>query len=112
MLRSARALLGFTVRARDSDVGRLRDILLDGELRARYLVVGTGWIGGRNVLVAAEWVQRLDMQTEVAYVDVSAEEFDTAPEYREQVPIDEPYESALYEHFRKRREGGKAPGLH
>lgn len=111
MLRGARTLLGFVVRARNADVGRVKDILVDDGLQARYFVASTGWIGGRTVLLAAEWISRLDMQTGVAYADISPEEFDTAPEYREQIPIDEGYESALYGHFRKPREGQR-PGLH
>jgi hypothetical protein len=111
MLKSGKTLLGFVVRARDSDVGRIKDLLLDDDLRVRYLVVTTGWLGGRNVLLAAEWVKRVDMQSQITYADISAEEFDTAPEYREQVPIDEPYETALYDHFHKPR-GGQLPGLH
>ncbi len=111
MLKSTRALLGFTVRGNDADVGRVKDVLLDERYQARYVVVSTGWFGGRNVLLAIEWVSRLDMQTEVAYADISLAEFDTAPEYREQVPIDEAYESALYSHFHKPR-AGRLPGLH
>lgn len=111
MLKSGKALLGYSVRARDTFVGRVKDLLLDDELRVRYLVVTTGWLGGRSVLLASEWVSRLDVQAEVLWVDISAEEFDTAPDYREQVPIDDSYESALYRHFQKPRPG-RAPGLH
>jgi hypothetical protein len=103
MLKSARDLLGFSVRARDTYIGRVKDLLVDDELRVRYFVVTTGWLGGKSVLLAADWVSRLDMQAEVAWADIGAEEFDTAPEYREQVPVDESYESTLYRHFRKSR---------
>ena len=54
LLKSARTLIGFVVRARDSDVGRIKDVLLDDDYRVRYLVVTTGWLGGRTVLLAAE----------------------------------------------------------
>ncbi|MFH0809758.1 MAG: PRC-barrel domain-containing protein [Pseudomonadota bacterium] len=111
MLKSTKGLLGFTVRARNSDVGRVKDALIDDDFRLRYFVVTTGWIGGRNVLLAAEWISRLDIQTKVAYADICPEKFDTAPEYREQVPVDEHYEKTLYEHFHKARGQGH-PSFH
>jgi hypothetical protein len=112
MFKSIRALIGFTLRGRDSDVGRVKDALVDETFRVRFLVVTTGWLGGKTVLLASEWVSRVDMQTEVLYADISSAEFDTAPEYREQVPIDEPYESTLYEHFHKPRQAGLAAEHH
>jgi sporulation protein YlmC with PRC-barrel domain len=70
-LRSAQEVAGYSIRAIDESVGRLRDLLFDDETWAvRYLVVGTKrWFFGRRVLVRQGSVERVDWAAKC--VDVS-----------------------------------------
>jgi sporulation protein YlmC with PRC-barrel domain len=70
-LRSVQEVAGYSIRAIDDSVGRLRDLLFDDETWAvRYLVVGTKrWFFGRRVLVRQGSVERVDWAAKC--VDVS-----------------------------------------
>ena len=54
MLRTAKELIGYTIRALDDDVGHVDDFYFDDRYwLIRYLVVDTGgWLSGRKVLLS------------------------------------------------------------
>lgn len=54
MLRSIDELIGYTIEARDGDIGKVSDFLFDDEKWViRYLVANTGnWLVGRKVLIS------------------------------------------------------------
>ncbi|MBI3108149.1 MAG: PRC-barrel domain containing protein, partial [Candidatus Rokubacteria bacterium] len=54
MLRSARDLKSFRIRATDGDIGRVEACYFDdASFTVRHLVVHTGsWLAGRNVLIS------------------------------------------------------------
>jgi uncharacterized protein YrrD len=70
-LRSAHEVAGYSIRALDDSVGRVRDFLFDDETwTLRYLVVETRrWLFGRRVLLRLGSVQRVDWAARC--VDVS-----------------------------------------
>ncbi len=74
MLRNAKNLHGFTIRATDGEIGTVDQLYFDDETWAiRYLTVETGgWLGGRHVLISPISVIRADWQTKG--VDVAADE--------------------------------------
>ena len=53
MLRSANAIVGLAVRARDGEAGTVSDLLFDDrDFTVRWVVIDTGnWLPGRKVLV-------------------------------------------------------------
>ena len=102
-LRSAREVSGYHIHARDGEIGHVEDFVVDDDTwTLRYLMVDTSnWIGGRTVLIAPEWTERIEWTAQRLYVDASREEVKNAPEYRSGAAIDPGYHdqlAAIYHH--------------
>lgn len=77
---TATDLTGYTVEATDGSIGKV-DKHSD-EVADAYLVVDTGvWIFGKEVLLPASTVIRIDAAEEKVYVDRSKEQIKDAPEF-------------------------------
>ncbi|MGW1771146.1 PRC-barrel domain-containing protein [Streptomyces sp. NPDC002104] len=73
-------LTGFKVEAVDGDIGKV-DKHSD-EVGDAYLVVDTGvWIFGKEVLLPASTVLRVDTEDKKLYVDRTKEQIKSAPEF-------------------------------
>ncbi|MER6200434.1 PRC-barrel domain containing protein [Streptomyces sp. NPDC001586] len=73
-------LTGYGVEALDGSIGKV-DKHSD-EVTAAYLVVDTGvWILGKEVLLPAGLVTRIDHTAEKVYVDRTKEQIKAAPEF-------------------------------
>ncbi|GJF33272.1 hypothetical protein KNE206_59720 [Kitasatospora sp. NE20-6] len=78
-------LIGYAVEAVDGTIGRVDRHSV--EVDASYLVVDTGpWIFGRQVLLPAGTVLRIDHDTRVVLVDRSKDEIKGAPEFVQAEP--------------------------
>ncbi|MFF1342022.1 PRC-barrel domain containing protein [Streptomyces sp. NPDC058290] len=74
-------LTGYGVEALDGSIGKV-DKHSD-EVTDAYLVVHTGmWLLGKDVLLPAGLVTRIDHAAEKVYVDRSKEQIEAAPEFR------------------------------
>ncbi|ATZ22202.1 PRC-barrel domain containing protein [Streptomyces lavendulae] len=74
-------LTGYGVEALDGSIGKI-DTHSD-EVTDAYLVVDTGvWILGREVLLPAGLVTRIDHAAEKVYVDRTKDQIKAAPEFR------------------------------
>lgn len=101
MLRSARNILGHRASAKDGDVGRCVDFMVDAnEWLVRYLVVETGpWLPKRRVLISpfalskAEWTSRR-LVFEGTRAQVAA-----APLFDDEAPISRGQELDLFRHY-------------
>ena len=60
-LQTATAVMGYTIRAEDGEIGHVKDVLVDDKAWAiRYLVVDTEeWWAGKTVLVSPGWLTRV-----------------------------------------------------
>jgi len=60
-LQTATAVVGYTIRAEDGEIGHVKDVLVDDKAWAiRYLVVDTEeWWAGKTVLVSPGWLSRV-----------------------------------------------------
>ena len=89
--------------ALDGEIGHVEDFLVDDESWAvRYLVIDTSnWIGGRTVLVAPDWVRRIDWHDRLLLVDLTRDAIKNSPEYDPTVELDRDYEDQLYEYYRR-----------
>ena len=60
-LQTATAVMGYTIRAEDGEIGHVKDVLVDDQAWAvRYLVVDTeNWWAGKKVLVSPAWLTHL-----------------------------------------------------
>ncbi|MFI5761932.1 PRC-barrel domain-containing protein [Streptomyces sp. NPDC051563] len=73
-------LTGYKVEATDGDIGKV-DKHSD-EVGDAYLVVDTGvWIFGKEVLLPASTVTRIDPDAKKVYVDRTKEQIKSAPEF-------------------------------
>ena len=73
-------LIGFSVEAIDGRIGKIDEAT--GDAGRSQLIVDTGpWIFGKKVLLPAGVVERVDLDTETAYVSLTKDQIKNAPEF-------------------------------
>ncbi len=82
-LGSTNVVIGYTIRARDGDIGHFADFIFDGEtFRIFYMVVDTSnWLSGRKVMVPPTWVQTVDWARQEVVVDLNRQTIKDSPEF-------------------------------
>ncbi|MFE3791349.1 PRC-barrel domain-containing protein [Streptomyces goshikiensis] len=81
-------LTGYKVEAEDGSIGKV-DKHSD-EAGSAYIVVDTGpWIFGKEVLLPAGTVSRIDATEEKIYVELSKEQIKSAPEFIRENHLDD-----------------------
>ncbi len=100
-LRTTQAVGGYSIEAKDGDIGHAERFIVDDETWAiRYLEVATmNWWPGKKVLLSPEWVERVSWEESKVFVAVTREAIKTCPEYLESEPITREYENKLYFHY-------------
>jgi hypothetical protein len=87
-------LTGYSVEATDGGIGKVDECTY--ETSRSYLVVDTGpWIFGKKVLLPAGVVQRIDMDSETVFVNLTKDEIKNAPESDEDTYRDDEYRTRL-----------------
>lgn len=101
MLRNAKELEHYELRARDGNVGHVEDVFFDDQRwTVRYFVVNTGgWLNRRKVLIAPAAVTAPDWNERVLPVDLTREQVEQSPELDPQTPISREYEAALAQYY-------------
>lgn len=101
MLCSTKELDGFSLDARDGDIGHVRDIYFDDQRWViRHLVVDTGgWLSGRRVLVSPHSVQGVDHQRRRLAIDLSREQIERAPDVDCDRPVSRQQEIANADYY-------------
>lgn len=101
MLRSVKAILGYTVSAADGDIGHVRDSYFDDQAWiVRYLVVDTGkFLPGRKVLLLPSVLKEPDWETRTFPVSLTKEEIKQSPEIDVDKPVSRQQQVELHEHF-------------
>ncbi|MFI6144475.1 PRC-barrel domain containing protein [Streptomyces sp. NPDC051109] len=102
-------LTGYGVEALDGRIGKV-DKHSD-EVTDAYLVVDTGvWILGKEVLLPAGLVTRIDHVAEKVYVDRTKEQIKAAPEFRRDEYLGNPdHRQALGAHYLSKMSFGVPP---
>ncbi len=102
-LRSSDQMIGYVIQARDGDIGKVSDFLVDDEVwNVRYLEVDTGkWLAGRRVLLAPAWVDAIDWVSGQVGVQLDCDVIHSAPEYVPGRLLDRDYEIRLFAHYGK-----------
>ena len=97
MLRNVTRLKGFTIRARDGEIGTLDQFYFDDESWAiRYLVVNTGdWLGGRLVLVSPLALRQAEWESKRLDVALTKKQIEDSPPIDTHKPVSRQHE-ALY----------------
>ncbi len=101
MLRSLKALLGYTVCATDGDIGSVDDFYFDDDnWIIRYLVVDTGhWLPGRKVLVPPGVLGQPNWTGSTFPVALTREQVEKSPDIDTDKPVSRQQELDLHSHF-------------
>jgi uncharacterized protein YrrD len=98
-LRSSANVTGYDLKATDDSIGHVSDFIFDDESWAiRYLVVDTRnwWPGGKKVLVATQWIERIDWADMTVFTTLTRTEVKASPAYDESSIISRDYEERLH----------------
>jgi hypothetical protein len=100
-LRKLSDLGGFTLRAQDADIGKIREVFFDDQAWVvRYFVVRTGgWLLGREVLVAPRSVTGVDPEAPGLEVDLTREQVEQSPPVDTEKPVSRHYEEEFYRYY-------------
>lgn len=101
-LRSADNVEGHHIQGTDEEIGHVEDFVYDDETWAlRYFVVDTRnwWPGGRKVLVATHWIDRIDWAGSLVYINLTQDQIRNSPELDPNQPLDRPAETSLHLHY-------------
>lgn len=100
MLLSLNEVRGYEIRASDDSIGKASDFFFDDVLwNIRYLVIDTGWLFGRKVLVAPEAIQGVDIGRSEISVSLTKKEIEEGPGIGSDLPVSRQEEVALREHY-------------
>ena len=106
-------MLGYHLKATDYELGHVADFIVDDASWAlRYLVVDTSnwWFGGKHVLVATHWVERVSWTERRVFVELSREAIQSSPEWNPNQPLTRAYEQALHDHYARQGYWEPEPG--
>ena|SRR5919204_5408074 len=100
-------LTGFTVEARDGDIGKVHEAT--HEAGASFIVLDTGpWIFGKKVMIPAGVIGDIDLDTETIFVGLTKDEIKDAPEFDEKRYRDAGYRSELADYYGRRQQDPSA----
>ena len=92
---------GYHIHALDGEIGHVDDFIIDeASWSVRYLQIDTSnWIGGKTVLLATPWVQRIDPADGKIHVEVTKERIENSPQFDPGKVIDRVFEERLHQHY-------------
>lgn len=101
MLRNAKELERFALRARDGDIGHVSDFFFDDvRWTVRYLVVDTGpWLKQRSVLISPASVLQAAWNERLLPVNLTREQVEKSPAIDTQQPVSREHEAALLQYY-------------
>jgi hypothetical protein len=103
-LRSSARVSGYDIEATDGSIGHVKDFIFDDASWAiRYLVIDTRnwWPGGRKVLIATHWIERIDWAARSVEVKLAREQVRNSPAYQERIPVERDYEQRLHAAYQR-----------
>ncbi len=104
-LHSFSDLVGYTLQARDGEIGKVDDFIVEDEnWNVDYLVVETGGLlDNRKVLVSPSWVKDVQWVESRLLIDLARETIKNSPEYNDSIQMDDDYESKLDDYYKRNR---------
>lgn len=96
----AHDLSGMPVKARDGEIGTVKDLLFDpAAWTVRYIEVSTGWLFGHDVIIPVDKVTSIDIPEGSVTFDLTKEEIENSPPAETERPMPRDYESRLLAHY-------------
>lgn len=102
MLHKLIGINGYHIKARDGEIGVVKDCLFDDQSWViRYLVVDTErWFpGGKKVLISPVSVTELDTLQETVHVDLTSRHIEDSPSLEDHQPVSRQYEVSLFRYY-------------
>jgi hypothetical protein len=101
MLRNAKQLEGFTIRATDGELGTVDQLYFDDETWAiRYLTVETGgWLSGRQVLISPISVIHTDWRDKRVDVALTKKQVENSPNIATDKPVSRQHEFTYFGYY-------------
>jgi hypothetical protein len=101
MFRNAKELKNYILRARDGDLGHLRDFYFDDKSwSVRYLAVETGtWLPSQKVLISPEAIHDALWDEQIFPVALTKEQVRNSPPIDSVKPVSRQYEQLLREYY-------------
>ncbi len=101
MLRSMKALHGFTIGATDGDIGTVHDGYFDDvSYTVRYVVVETGgWLSGRKVLLSPIAVRAIDWAQKRLMAALTKAQVAESPPIDTEKPVSRQHETAYHGYY-------------
>ncbi len=101
MLRNAKDLHGFAIRATDGELGTIDQLYFDDETWAiRYLTVETGgWLGGRQVLISPFSVVHTDWPAKRLEVALTKQQVQKSPDINTHQPVSRQHEAEYNRYY-------------
>ncbi len=101
MLRSAKSLRDYHIRATDGNVGRVKDFFFDEqEWLIRYVVVDTSeWLAGRTVLLVPDILGSPTAEGKILPVDLTREQVRNSPDVDTEKPVSRQNEFDLFDYY-------------
>jgi uncharacterized protein YrrD len=102
-LRGLREVVDYRIAAKDGELGRVEDMLIDdADWFVRYMVVDTKkWLHGKYVLIAPEWIDEIRWAERDVVVKLSKDEITHSPAFEPNTPVSRDYEAQLYSYYRR-----------
>lgn len=102
-LRDSGEVIGYHLHARDGELGRVHDLIVDDQdWTIRYFVVDTRtWLPGKKVLIAPTWINRISWMDRAISVDLARDLIRSAPAYDPGSVISHDDQVRLYAHYGK-----------
>ncbi|MGE0748137.1 MAG: PRC-barrel domain-containing protein [Rhodospirillales bacterium] len=91
---------GYAIQTRDGRKGKAGDVFFDDhQWTVRYLVVDTGWLFGRKVLVAPAAVEAVDPAKEEIAVALTTQQIEDGPGVGADMPVSRQQEISLADYY-------------
>jgi uncharacterized protein YrrD len=94
MLRSTKQMYGDKLRAKDGEIGHIKDFYFDDQSWVvRYLIADTGeWLAGRMVLISPHVLTNFDLDGVCRVVNLTRMQIETSPPISSHMPVSRQYE--------------------
>lgn len=101
-LRSTGTVSTYHIEAIDGSIGHIDDFIFDDESWAiRYVVVDTSnwWPGSKKVLIATNWIDRIDWLDCKAFTTLTRDVIKKSPLYDDSIVLEREFETRLHDSF-------------
>jgi len=100
-LRKLKNLSGYQLKARDGEIGKLKQIYFDDRRWViRYLVVKTGsWLLGQDVLIIPSMIDSVVEEDQQIAVNLSSDQVRQSPPINTELPVSRHYEQEYFRYY-------------